>query len=91
MGRRTGRMTKSSYESFDVEVTIDIDDVCEYVRDHAGPGEIKAIQSEIRGTYDELPPTNRTLVDDMKTQLLIKAHQAYTLEELEERLGMTYI
>jgi hypothetical protein len=88
---RRGKMTKCDYQSIDIEVTIDIDDVCEFIEDYATSSDVKSIQAALRSAYDEVPSPNRTLIDDMKTRLFIKAHQKYTLEELEERLEMTYI
>jgi hypothetical protein len=80
-------MTKSEYQEVDVEVTIDVDDVVEYIKDYAGEHDLK----EIRETLSvESPLPTGTLVDVMKLDLFRKVSEKYTLEQLEELLDIKY-
>jgi hypothetical protein len=81
-------MIKYSYQEVDVEVMIDVDDVIGYINDYASISELEQIRPHL--TIDEPFPT-KTLVDTMKVDLLRKAVEKYTLDELEGLLKLQYI
>ncbi len=85
---RRGRMSKTDWSEVEVEVTIDSDDVIEFIEDYANKEDLR----EIRKSLDLEPPLpTSTIVDVMKLELFKKASEKYTLEELEERLNLQYI
>lgn len=78
-------------ESVDVDVEIELSDVIEFIEDHASPKELKQIKDSLIGL--ELPVDTQlegSMVQAMKTELLILAANKYTLEELEQRLGTKF-
>lgn len=88
-------MKKSEYVDVEVEIEIDAHDVCEFIESYATKSDIKSIIDSINCVCEEEEEITsydkRTIIDDMKTRLLLKAHNLMTLDELEEKLGMTYI
>lgn len=81
-------MRKTVSEYIDVDVDIDHDDVMDYIASYASDGELDEIRELVMvpNMVDGI-----TLVDQMKNELLIKASRKFTLEELEAKLGMTYM
>ena len=85
---RRGRMTKSDEHWVEVDVTVDVSDIVEFIEDYASPTDLK----EIRETLSvESPLPTGTMVDVMKLELFKKASEKYSLEELEEMLNLQYI
>ena len=81
-------MRKTVSEYIDVDVDIDHDDVMDYIASYASDGELDEIR-ELVMVPEKM--VRITLVDQMKNELLIKASRKFTLEELERKLGMTYM
>jgi len=88
---KTGKMYITKDVDVELEITVYCEDVCEYILHHAQSKDLKIIEKTIKEMRGEIPSENETLLDQMKNQLLIKAHKHYTLDELEKRLEMTYI
>lgn len=86
--RRGGGMTKTETVDVDVHVYFDIYDVLTFIDDYATTEDIKSIKERLN--IDTSIPTG-TLIGQMKNQLFLKAFDKYSLEELEERLGMDYM
>lgn len=84
------------YKDVEVEVDIDYSDVCRFINDYADSYdliEIKdSLNDKLRGDKElNYNPFGDSLIDSMKLDLFIKASKLMTLEELEEKLGLTYI
>lgn len=81
-------MRKTVSEYVDVDVEIEHEDVMDYITGYASDGELDEIRELVMvpNMVDGI-----TLVDQMKNELLIKASKKFTLEELESKLGMTYM
>jgi len=71
----------------DVDITIDVYDVIEYIEYYADRDDIKRIGKSL-GTIMNTP--NDGLIDGMKNEVLKKASEKYTLEQLEELLNIKY-
>jgi hypothetical protein len=86
--RRGNTMTKSDWHEVEVDVTIDVTDVIDFIEDYASKSDL----DEISNVLNITPPQMRsTVVDVMKLELIKKASVKYTLEELEELLNLQYI
>lgn len=93
------KVNRTLYKEVDVEVEIECDDVIEYIRDHASDAEIIDIHETLAMVYPSVvigDPVFKynshegTMVQSMKFELLQKAADRYSLEELEEKLGQLY-
>lgn len=73
-------MYKSETVDVDVDVTIDVADVIEFIEDHATELELEQIREALSGA-------KRSLEDVMKDELLEVAASKFTLAELEQKLG----
>lgn len=72
-------------ETVDVDVTIKISDVIEFIEDHASDLELEQIRDAV---FNEMSVENtRSLDDVMKEELLEVAAKKFTLAELEQKLG----
>ena len=87
-------MKKTVIVEADATVDIDIDDILEYINYEACSGDLDSIRDAI-GEMDEDDKEDKeerlSLIDDMKNRLLSSAFKKFTLEELEQKLGMTYM
>lgn len=83
---RNGYMTVS--QELEVDVDINVDDVCEFIDDHATKSDLEVIRTYLN--HDSGFNT-KTMFDTMKIELLKKAFKNMTLEELELKLEMSYI
>jgi hypothetical protein len=80
-------MTKTDWHEVEVDVTIDVTDVVDFIEDYASQSDLK----EIRKCLNlESPLPTDTLVDTMKLDLFKKASEKYSLEQLEEMLNLQY-
>jgi len=70
---------------------LDIDDIVEYLVNYATKSEKEEIGHILSIDVGEYELPNGTLLDQMKSRLLLNAFDKYTLEELEEKLGVTYV
>lgn len=73
-------MYKSETVEVDVDVTINVADVIEFIEDHANELELEQIREALSGA-------KRSLEDVMKDELLEVAASKFTLAELEQKLG----
>lgn len=73
-------MYKSETVDVDVDVTIEVADVIEFIEDHATTLELEQIREALSGA-------KRSLEDVMKDELLEVAASKFTLAELEQKLG----
>jgi hypothetical protein len=71
----------------DVDIVIDVYDVIEYIEDYADGYDIKRIEKSL-DVVTSMP--NDGLIDGMKNEVLKKASEKYTLEQLEELLNIKY-
>ena len=85
---RNGIMTKYETTYVDVDIEIDVEDVTDFIENYVTPDDLNTL-SRILGQGTSIPV--ETLIGEMKHQLLVKAFDKYSLEELEERLGMDYM
>jgi hypothetical protein len=85
---RDGIMTKYETTYVDVDIEIDVEDVKDFIENYATPDDLNTL-SRILGQGTSIP--TETLIGEMKHQLFVKAFDKYSLEELEERLGMDYM
>lgn len=85
---KSGRMIVTETIDVDCDVTIYADDVIEFIKHHATDSDLQKISNHVRGIESK---SLKTLVDVMKYQLMLKAMNKYSLEELESRLEMDYL
>ena len=85
---KSGRMTVTETIDVDCDVTIYVDDVIEFIKHHATDSDLQQISNHVRGIETK---ALKTIVDVMKHQLMLKAMDKYSLEELETRLEMNYL
>lgn len=78
-------MTKCTSEFVDLEIDIDIDDIIEFIEEHADYSDLVQIRNLVSGFGDKV--VVGTLYDEQKTELLSEAFNKYNLEELQEILG----
>jgi hypothetical protein len=80
-------MTKSDYHEVEVDVTIDVTDIIDFIEDYANEFDLKEIRESLSA---ESPLPTGTIIDVMKLDLFKKASEKYTLEQLEELLDIKY-
>lgn len=79
------------YTDVDVEVEIGIDDILEFV-EKANKLEINQIVKTIQSKgFNANSPEPMTIADELKNGILVKAMNIYSIEELEKRLGISWI
>lgn len=74
-------MYKTETVDVDVDVTINVSDVIEFIEDHASDLELEQIKTALS------VEKKRSLDDVMKDELLEVAANKFTLAELEQKLG----
>lgn len=84
---RRGRMTKTDWHEVEVDVTIDVTDVIDFIEDYATKDDLDMVRNTLKM---EAPLPTGTLVDTMKLELFKKASEKYSLEQLEEMLNLQY-
>lgn len=87
MKKGRGYLTKT--EEVDVDVTIYIEDVLEFISDCANENELNMINRAVKKELDPstVPSTLKTLDDVFKMELLQAAFNKYSLQQLENKLG----
>jgi hypothetical protein len=80
-------MTKSDWAEVEVDVTIDVTDIIDFIEEYASESDLKEIRKSLEL---ESPLPTGTLVDVMKLELFKKASEKYSLEQLEEMLNLQY-
>jgi ribosomal protein L12E/L44/L45/RPP1/RPP2 len=89
MSKTKSRGYLTKYEDVEVDVTIYVEDVLEYINDCATENELKIISKTASEKVDpsRVPITLKTLDDVFKMELLQAAFNKYSLAELESKLG----
>lgn len=85
---RKGQMTKSEWHEVEIDVTIDVTDVIDFIEDYATRDDLEMVRNTLKM---ESPLPMSTLVDIMKLELFKKASEKYSLGQLEELLNLQYI
>ena len=80
---RKGEMTKYEYKEVEVEISIDVIDIINYINSYATDYDLIQIREAIGigGIFG-----NRTLDDEYKVKAFINASKHLSSEEIEERL-----
>lgn len=84
-------MTKSA--SIDVDVTIETNDIIEFIEKHATHNDRLKIAKTLNRVGFDYPVDNQlegSLVRSMKSEILILAANKYSIQELEQRLGTKF-
>lgn len=77
----------------DCDVTIDKDDVIEFIEEHASHHDMKEIAKALNRAGLNMPADKQlegSLVREMKSEILILAANKYSIQELEQRLGTKF-